>query len=226
MSSRRMRQWAVVPLLLGGCVHVYQPLLRLQDPVAVHPREGNFQGVRVLVSCIPGDFVDRVESEELCQHAGDLFTKQGAIVQTRTGPAPRPGAETKGPPPELQVDLSARQIYEENSTLLWLVSIGTLTLVPAISEYTFAQDVSIRDADGVLLASDSWQARFVRYFGFTTWAVNALLDLAFRTHAERLTGDAFEEEFSKDYYGQLTQMVFNAHARWALLHPKTAAGKQ
>ena len=102
--------------------------------------------------------------------------------------------------------------------LLWILSIGTLTLVPAITDYTFAQDVTLRDASGFLLGSDTLQGRFVRYFGFGVLMVNWILDLVVRPKSEKMTGNGFKEEFSKDFYGQLTQLAFQARMKSKVMH--------
>jgi hypothetical protein len=89
----------------------------------------------------------------------------------------------------------------------------TLTLVPAITEFTFAQEVTILDSSGFQLASDTLQGRFVRYCGVGLWAVNSALDLLVRSDAEELTGDAPKKDFSRDFHGQLSQLAFNARMR-------------
>jgi hypothetical protein len=225
-----------LPQLVAGCVTVYQPLVGLQRPVAIQPQADNFKDLRLRVNCLPGGFVGPDEVDQLCKEVGRLFTGQGAAVETRTRLAsdfaeypsrsaatradPRAAASppSKPKPVDLEIDLTARQLHEDRNPLLFAISIATATLIPAISEYTFAQDVEVRDGDGFLLATDTWEARFVRYFGFTTWAVNGLLDLTLRKPADKLTGSAIERDFSHDFYAQLTQLVFNAKGRWTLLH--------
>ena len=86
-------------------------------------------------------------------------------------------------------------------------------LVPAQSEYAFAQDVTIKDSTGFLLASDRLEGRFIRHFCACYGAINFALDRLVREPAERLSGGAVEEDFSRDYYNQLSQMVFNARSR-------------
>ena len=74
-----------------------------------------------------------------------------------------------------------------------------------VTDYTFAQDISIRDETGFLLIRDTLTGRFVRRFGFS---------------------DDTEEAFSRDYYGQLSQLTLNAKVRRQVLNeapPKPAA---
>jgi hypothetical protein len=204
---------------LFGCVTTtYQPLVSLQRPIVVDPHVANFEGLRMLVRCVPGEALAPSDAELLCRRLRSLFQNQGAEVEVdvpRGGVSAR--AEEAGSKPHLIVDLKARALHEQDSKLLWILSALTLTLVPAVTEYTFAQDVTIRDTEGFVLATDSLQGRFVRYFGFGVWAVNGALDLVVRSEPEQLTGDGAQKEFSRDFYGQLSQLAFNAHMRSVVL---------
>ena len=195
---------------LSSCVTVYQPLVSLQRPAVVDPRLPNFQGLRLGLRCVPGDDLDPSDSEALCSKVGVLFRNQGAQV---LGPTSDPAS----PAPELRVDLSTRKLHEENSTLLWVLSAMSFTLLPAVTEYSVAQDVKIRDANGFLLGSDSLQARFVRYFGVGVWGINWVLDVLVREDDEELTGNTASRDFSNDYYAQLSQLVFDARVRSTVL---------
>ncbi|WP_375764916.1 hypothetical protein NR798_24675 [Archangium gephyra] len=201
--------------LLSGCVTtVYQPLSSLQRPAIVDPRLANFEGMRLLVRCVPGDYLTAPDADLLCRKVGALFRNQGAKVETdvpRHGGASRrldPGAQ-----PDLIVDLSSRLLHKESSGPLWALTVLSLTLVPAFTEYSVAQDVSIRDASGFLLASDSLKARFIEYFGAGIWGVNWMLDTLVRPPEEELTGEAPARDFSRDFYAQLSQLAFNARVR-------------
>lgn len=213
--------WRVSPLvpcllalLSSACVTVYQPLVSLQRPVVVDPGIANFEGQRMLVRCIPGDYLQPDDANQLCRNVRALFTNQGAQVEVEV---PRAGMSARGeqgePKADLIIDLRARLVHEESSALLGVVSGLTFTLVPTISEFTFAQDVTIRDASGFQLASDTLQGRFVRYTGIGIWAVNSALDLLVRSEAEELTGDAPKKDFSRDFHRQLSQLAFNARMR-------------
>jgi len=208
-----------VLVLISGCVTVYQPLVSLQRPVAIDPGLPNFEGQRVLVRCFPGEYLDAQEATTLCKHVRRLFTNQGAQV-TAVVPRGAVSVATDAKPdrPDLIIDLQARLLQEDNNGLLWIVSGLSLTLIPAITDTTFAQDVTIRDADGALLLSDTLQGRFVRYFGFGTWAVNATLDVLVREPSEKLTGDVAEHDFSRDFYRQLSQLAFHARMRDRVMH--------
>lgn len=218
--------WCALALTLpSGCVTVYQPLVGLQRPVAIEPRAGNFKGLRLELNCNPS-FQFGYEDELLCARAGKLFELQGATVRIRTqgmvADEEDAAAQAGGPPKaeapvDLRVDFTSRVVHEEKSYLLWLLTFASATLIPGYNEYTVAQDLTVRDADGFLFASDHWQARFVRYMGVLVWGVNFLLDYALREPEERLTGDAMSRDFSRDFYRQLNQVVFNAKTRWTLL---------
>ncbi|WP_224243866.1 hypothetical protein [Hyalangium gracile] len=204
----------LLALLASGCVTVYQPLVSLQRPVAVDPQLANFEGQRMLIRCLPGEYLQPADADQLCRNVRSLFTKQGAEVEVevpRTGVSTRDDGEAARA--DLIVEMKARLVHEENSALLWTLSAITFTLVPAITDYTFAQDVLIRDSSGFQLASATLQGRFVRYCGAGLWAVNSALDLLVRSDAEDLTGDAAKKDFSRDFHAQLTQLAFNARMR-------------
>jgi hypothetical protein len=215
-----VRAWfrACVPCLLAllasGCVTVYQPLVSLQRPVVVDPQIANFEGQRILVRCIPGDYLQPDDAAQLCRNVRSLFTRQGAQVEVEV---PRAGVsardEQEAAKADLIIELKARLVHEEDSALLRTLSVLTFTLVPAITDSTFAQEVIIRDSSGFQLAADTFQGRFVRYTGVGLWAVNSALDLLVRSDAEELTGDAPKKDFSRDFHGQLSQLAFNARMR-------------
>ena len=218
--------------LLSGCVTtVYQPLSSLQRPAIVDPRLANFEGMRLLVHCVPGDYLKASDADLLCRKVGALFRNQGAKVETnlrrhgRSSRSPEAGAQ-----PDLVVELSSRLLHKETSGPLWALTVLSLTLVPAFTEYSVAQDVSIRDASGFLLASDSLKARFIEYFGAGVWGVNWVLDTLVRPPEEELTGDAPARDFSRDFYAQLSQLAFNARVRSEVLRsfepPPRAGGEQ
>jgi hypothetical protein len=57
----------------------------------------------------------------------------------------------------------------------------------------------------------------VKYFGFGVWAVNGALDFLVRADDEKLTGKQAEQEFTRDYYRQVSQLTFDAHMRSLVL---------
>lgn len=216
----------------SGCVTVYQPVTALQRPVTVDPAApNNFTGLRLLVRCVPAAGADQGESEELCQNLSTLYTNQGATVDVEIpdeaggGGVQRGEAqddeEAGGPKlpgkPDLIVELKARRVHSEHSAVLWAVCIASLTLIPHITEATYAQDVVIRDAEGFLLIADTLQARFIRYFGLGFWAVNGILDLVWREKGEGLIGNNHKRDFSKDFHGQMSQLAFHAQMRARIL---------
>jgi hypothetical protein len=203
--------------LSTGCVTVYQPLTGLARPVAIDPTRENFAGQRIRVRCITGEALDEDDAEKLCRNQRALFEAQGAEVDTQV---PRDGVdlEEKGAkPPDLIVELKARLLHKDSSPALWVLSVATLTLVPAIIDVTFAQDVTIRDPDGFLLVADSLQARFVTQVGIAVGAANLLMDWLVRPPKERLSTGAVQDDFSRDFHGQLSQLAFQARMRsWVM----------
>jgi hypothetical protein len=195
-------------------VTVYQPLVALQRPTAIDTDAQNFERQRMLIRCIPSDGLKPDDAQLLCGRLRTLFTSQGAQVEVevpqRGGP---PSNEAGAAKPDLIVDLKGHLVNSQDNGLLWIVCALTFTLVPAVSEYTYAQDMTIRDANGFQLASDRVEARFVRYFGVGIWAVNSTLDLLVRSEDEKLTGEVSSKDFSRDFYRQISQVAFNASMR-------------
>jgi hypothetical protein len=204
-------------LVFSGCVTVYQPLLALQRPAVINPEQNNFDGLRLMLRCSPTDYTDSGDSEILCQNLRTLFENQGAKVEVEVPESDLPRREEAASRPDLVIELSARELHTENSALLWTLCYASATLIPAVTEATFAQDVVLRDADGFLLGSDSLQARMVRYFGLGYWAINAVMDLIVRPKEEQLTGNAAKNDFSRDFYGQLSQLAFHARMKQMVL---------
>lgn len=216
------RFWSCVPaiavaIFASGCVTVYQPLTSLQKPTAIERAADNFAGQRILIRCIP-ESMKPADAQRLCSKLSSLFSNQGAqvdvAVPAATGAfAPPPIA---GARPDLVIELKSRTLHKANPPFMWAACVMSCSIIPAYREVSIAQEVSIRDADGFELASDSLEARFVEYIGGGLWLVNRTLDLTVREEDEQLIGSA-EREFSKDFYRQLTQLAFNARVRAAVL---------
>jgi hypothetical protein len=206
----------------SGCVTVYQPLVALQRPIAINPQVANFQGLHLLVRCVSDENLKASQADRLCRNVSTLFTNQGATVEVEVPRDTASGvraAASRGTPtkPELVMELKTRVLHEENSVLLWVLSIASATLLPAITDTSLSQDVTIRDGDGFLLVADALEARFVRYFSVAVWAVNGVLDLLVRSPSDRVTGTSVNKEVSKDLYGQLSQLVLHARLRSQVL---------
>ncbi|MGQ0507688.1 MAG: hypothetical protein ACT4TC_20490 [Myxococcaceae bacterium] len=221
---KKMLKFFPVLCLLAttGCVTVYQPLVSLQRPVAVDPQQPNFSEVRVLVRCFPDSYLDEDDAQQLCNRVRTAFVNQGATVEVEI-PGSGGTADLK---PQFVLDLKSRLLHEDNSPLLWVLSGVTFTLIPGISEYTFAADVEIHDPSGSLLIADTLQGRFVRYFGAGVWVVNKAADLLVRSKEEKLTGDAASEDFSRDFYRQISQLMLHAKTRALVLRSFEAESKR
>ena len=185
-------------LLLGGCVDVYQPMSGLHRPIAIDVGYANFTDLALSVRCLPSAALDTGDAGKLCQRIARLFENQGARVQVLRADAP-PIEEPEDAAPDekkadkpraaLAIDVRAREIRRESTTLIpWLWSITT--------DYTVAQDISIRDETGFLLVQDTFVCRFVNRLGFMSDA---------------------DEQFSADFYGQLSQLALNAKVRHRVL---------
>jgi hypothetical protein len=205
---------ALLPgLLLAGCVTTYQPLVSLQRPVAIDRRLPNFKGLRMSVRCLPGDNLEPADAVVLCRNVESLFAQQGALVDVSTQAGGAGGREAAQARPDLILELGSRVLQTENAGLLWPLFFLTGSMVPVITSQTVAQDVTVRDPLGFLLASESYQARFVTYLGLGAWGVNAALNLVVRSKEEEISEDASKHDFSRDLYDQLAQAAFHAHLR-------------
>jgi len=206
-------------LFFVGCsVTVYQPLVGLQRPVAIDRQQANFAGQRLLVRCHPSDYTNAEQSQTVCHRLQTLFTNQGATVEIDVpGTRALENQEEGKTKPDLTIELKSRLIDKKGAGLLGVLSVLTLTLVPATSEAIFAVDVSVRDQEGFQVAFTTLQGRFVRYLGFGVWFVNKVLDQFVREDAEKLTGNAVNKDFSQDFYAQVSQLTFNASMRtWVM----------
>jgi len=189
---------AAAAICAGGCVTIYQPMSGLHRPVAIDPTYANFADLDVTLRCLPGPSLTGSEAGTLCRKLSRLFENQGAQVTVRTSsrrgddlddtPVEATTTEADAPPrAQIEVELTARRIHEEATQWLWWSS---------VSDYTFAQDVVIRDSNGFMLVRETLTGRFVTVLGFFSDA---------------------EEDFSKDYYAQISQLALNAKIRQRVL---------
>lgn len=194
----------LIAALASGCVTVYQPVSGLHRPIAIDIDYANFDGMDIEVHCLPGPVLDKDESQDLCRRVARLFENQGAAVETstrsgRVAPvdedlAPDQPPEEAGKPKirkrngALDIELSHRLIHKEEASrfIFWTRTV----------EYTFAQDITIRDETGFLLVKDTLVGRFTTRLGFSSDA---------------------DEEFSRDYYRLLSQDALNARLRRRVL---------
>ena len=205
-------------LLIGcGCVTVYQPMSSLQKPTAVQRSESTFKGQRMLIRCYSGDYLNRADAQRLCTKVASLFANQGAEVEALVPYAEGGLSEVAGKPADLIVELRSTLQHMENPGFMWVACALTCSLIPGYTEYSFTQDISIRDSEGFELASDSLRAKFTMYTGAAIWTVNRILDLLVRETEDEITGGAAERDFSKDFYRQLNQLAYNAKVRAEVL---------
>ena len=224
-AKRHFRLGSLLPhaigLLLGsllpGCVTTYQPLVSLQRPVAIDRRLPNFKGLRMSVRCRPDDNLEPADAVVLCRNVESLFAQQGAVVDVSTSAGRAGDREAAQGKPDLIVELGSRVLQTESGGLLWPLFFLTGSMVPVITSQTIAQDVTVRDPLGFLLAAESYQARFVSYLGAGVWGVNAALNLIVRSPAEEISEDASKHDFSRDLYNQLAQVALHAHLRAQVL---------
>lgn len=209
---------AVVMIAGAGCVTIYQPLGGLQRPVVVDPRLPNFKDARIFVRCIPNKSFSTGDAADLCRRVATLFTNQGAEVETTVPPdAEDQVVSFSTGKPDLVVDLSSRQLTNDSPGIMTFLSCITYTMVPMVEEQSYVQEISVRDGDGAVLGTQTLKSRFISYTGCGIWSVNALLDWLARPKQDALTGDGAQRDYSRDFYGQLSQAAFNGLVRARLL---------
>jgi hypothetical protein len=205
----------------------------LHRPVVVDPTLPNFDDVQLDVHCIPAGLLSGQEASALCAKVGTLFENQGARVRTHVSEGREDdegfeideegeGTASDVPRTALSVVLRAREVHSSNDPLSWAFCFASFTLVPAITESTFAQEITIRDGSGSLLLSDTLEGRLVRRFGFGPWAGNAIADLL-RAEDDKLSGERASRALSDDLYTQLSQLVFNAKLHAQVLQEAATA---
>jgi hypothetical protein len=219
---RAVAVWACVALMGCAQVTVYQPLAGLHRPVVVDRQAPNFEGVRLRIHCPPGAGVAADEAQAMCDKVSQVFENQGALVTT-SEEANDGGTLRTAEAPHLMLEIRTRETRQTTRPLSRMLWIASLTLVPAISEITFTQDLTVRDGSGFLLASDTLRGRLVQREGFGVWAVNKALDEYVRRPEEKLTGEAAKRHLSEDLYGRLSQLTYNAKIRRELLVAADAA---
>lgn len=201
-------------------MRVYQPMSAYR-PVVVDIEAANFEDIALTVECDRGDMLGRGEARVLCARVTKLFENQGARVRTvdqtevaddlADPEAPVQAAEV--PRSDLFLEVRARKLHAANHPWSWLTSFATFTLLPGLSEVTFAHDVTVRDGDGFVLATDSIQGRLLTRFGGGTWFATRLADMTIREREERQIGSVVRE-LSSHTYGRLSQVLFNAKMQW------------
>ena len=207
--------WGFVQI---GCLHVtlYQPQKAIHGPVVVTPSPVNFSGLKVKIRCnAHKEFMPSGDASRMCGNLVTDFQQQGAEVESVV-PSGRNFIEPpvfEGARPDLTIEIESKIDYEYDYALTYPVSWMTLTIVPMISEQTFSQRVVVYGRDGSVLTEEVFRERFVEYTGLGVWSLNWLLDWFVRADEDHLSGEAPHEDFSRDFYGQVRQLAFNARIR-------------
>lgn len=195
-------------------MRVYQPVSSYK-PVVVDTRAANFDDVSLTVRCPQGNMLTPAETRVLCARVTRLFETQGATVRTAERGVvddpldPGQAVVAATPRTDLTLEVRARKLHESRHPLSWMSSFVTYTLLPALHEVTFAHDVTVRDGDGFVLATDSIQGRLLTRFGLGSWTATRLTDLTIRDRDQRLIGSV-TRDLSSHVYGRISQVAFNA----------------
>ncbi len=159
----------------------------LHRPVAINIDYANFTDLDLSIQCLPGPLLNRSQAEQLCRKLTRLFENQGAKVESRTSLA-RP----------LDIDSKEREAPATSALNLQLKArlIHKEGFWWFTTDYSFAQEINIYDETGFLLIRESFTGRFAWRLGFSSDS---------------------DEEFSQDYYTQLSQLMLNAQMRRRVL---------
>ena len=224
-------------LAAPACVRVYHPLRGLADPVVVDTTRPNLDDARISVHCIPGGMLSVGQANQLCRKVQTLFENQGAEVSTVTDAYRRPDDPFAAPDAagdddddpgdeedeeddrrtELTLEIRAEQVHRDDHALSWVAWTLTATLAPGVTERTFAQEVTVRDPDGFLLATRTLEGRTVRRSGAGVWLGNKLADWWWREDDDKLTAENMDRDLSHDLYGHMSQLVFDAKLKQQVL---------
>ncbi len=189
-----------------GCSTVYRPLAGLNRPVVVDIETENFKGVTLRLQCLPGDVVDEAEARTLCTKLQHLFENQGAKVTVSTslseaepdelGDDDELGdEETAGSPAPNKKAGNRPQLTLRLASHLIHEDVSSYLFFDVRTGYSFAQEVTLTDETGFLLVRERLTAQF----------------------EDRFMGSRNGEEFSQDFYRQLSQLAVNAHVRRQVL---------
>jgi hypothetical protein len=206
-------------------VTLYQPQHAIHRPVVLERSVANFAGLRVLVRCNAHDrFLPTGDASRLCGKLARDFEAQGAQAEWVV-PRGRGAVETvpfEGAGADLTVQVESRIDHAYDNRISACLSGCTCTLLPSVSEQTFSQRVVVIGRDRSVLAEEVFRERFVEYGGCGVWSANWLLDWIVRSKADAVSGDAAKLHFTRDFYGQIRQLAFNARVRAEILGLITA----
>jgi hypothetical protein len=208
--------WGVVVGGSGCGVTLYQPMGVLQRPTAVHLDDPTFADTRILVRCLAGEDLPAGDADKVCRQVAQSLRHQGAETETvvpRRLDEGLPADAFDGRGAELTVEIASRTEHSHDWPLLAAVSGLTLTAIPAVEEYTFVQDITVRARNHTVLTSDTLRARLVTYTGCLVWSVNWALDWAVRDDDNDVSGDLAHKAYSRDFYRQIAQLTHNARVR-------------
>jgi hypothetical protein len=207
-------------LAASGCctVTVYEPQRGLHRPVVVDAAAQNFAGTSVALRCLTNEDLPPGDADRVCRRLCLALQMQGAECQS-TVPRDADGGSLAfdGAGADLTIEIESRLEHEDDYPALAIISSLTFTLVPAIDEQTFSQEIVVRGRDRSVLITDGFRARFVNYTGVAVWTINWLLDVFIRPDNQDMLGDEPKKDFSRDFYAQVSQLAFNARVRSDLL---------
>ena len=233
--STRMLLMICIPssAWLSACVTVvYQPLSAIRQPVSIDIRKLNFEGFTLDIRCQSGALLGPEDANKLCRSVSADLERQGASVRTeevnlqvidRNDPSENAdsrqssdkdaASQNDALKSKLVVELSAKRVRYLKNSWYGPLSFYTLTLVPLVEDVTDEQRIIVRDESGFVLADQSFQIRFIEYWGLGYVALNAAANLLFRTDEEKITEGTAGQLMTTDLHRQLSQVVMNAGAR-------------
>lgn len=213
---------AVIGLGCGSVsTYYYQPLSGFQAPLAVDIRKPNLDGLRIEVRASVSPQLEKTENEGtvLANAVQDFLRNQGAKVSENDSDSEKvTNSENQNSPEvspqalEMRLEVEVRRPFEQPNTWMWLPWVATFTLLPHKSEYILETEMRLSDGAGFLLSRQIYFARFVRYTSPAYRVLSVLFDF-FRKPEEKATVARLHQDFTADFYGQMTQQIYNARIR-------------
>ena len=205
----------------------YEPVSSVHRALVVDPQALNFADTRLDVHCVPRDLLINGRSNQLCRHVAELFESQGAVVNTVSRWRRTEVAEGETPvveepaedevtavgdprPVQLFVEIRARELSKKSYPLSWFACLASFTLIPAVTESTFVQEVVVRDAERVRLLEDRAEGRVRVRAGAGAWLSTLLLDRVWKKKKDKQVGVSVTKDLTRDLDRQLSQAVYQA----------------
>ena len=205
----------VLTIILSACVSVmvYEPMARIHNPTAIDLDRKNFKNTRVALKCdMPLDPRGRIV---LCRKLLILLERQGASTYLL-------GEKEDN---DFVIHVKSKSVELEKSNMLSrmidfvFLSSGVLLLgvIPTEENSWYAVDISVYDGNNALLSQEKFKFLIKEYVGPMFQIYNSFMNILLRNEDELVDTEMSKKDFSKDFYTQVSQMIFNAKQKKLVL---------